>query len=91
MDVWPLITGTNTTQPRPLTPVTEVSIVDASDPKRWWKLITLAGQSGYYTTNATQIHGNAMSDTVCLASKQPDPKQPGRTDPIVNGTHCGNV
>lgn len=71
--------------------MTEVSIVDASDPKRWWKLITLAGQSGYYTTNATQIHGNAMSDTVCLASKQPDPKQPGRTDPIVNGTHCGNV
>jgi hypothetical protein len=26
-----------------------------------------------------------MSNTVCLQGKQPDPKQPGRTDPIVNG------
>ena len=29
--MWPLLTGANTTQPRPLTPVTEVSIVDTSD------------------------------------------------------------
>jgi hypothetical protein len=55
VDVWPLLTGANATQPRPLTPVTEVSIVDTSDHTRWWKLITLAGQSGYYTTNSTQV------------------------------------
>ena len=49
VDVWPLLTGANATQPRPLTPVTEVSIVDTSDRTRWWKLITLAGQSGKKT------------------------------------------
>ena len=85
VDVWDLLMGVNSTQPRPYTPVTEVSIVDASDSAHWWKLITLAGQSGYYTTNATQIHGNDMSNTVCLKAKQADPQQPGRTDPIVNG------
>ena len=89
--MWPLLTGANTTQPRPLTPVTEVSIVDTSDSahcerqttrahllapsliatpvamnstrlfdRRFavaagWKLITLAGQSGYYTPNSTQV------------------------------------
>jgi len=47
VDVWDLLTGANSTQPRPYTPVTEVSVVDASDSAHWWKLITLAGQSGY--------------------------------------------
>jgi hypothetical protein len=51
----------------------------------WWKLITLAGESGYYTTNSTQLAGNAHSDSRCLASCQKDPPQPGRTDGIVNG------
>jgi hypothetical protein len=55
VDVWPLLTGANATQPRALTPVTEVSIVDAGSSAKWWKLITLAGQSGYYTPNATQV------------------------------------
>lgn len=85
VNVWPLLTGSNLTSPRPLTPVTEVSIVDSSNPRQWWKLITLAGESGYYTENATQLPGNAHSDTVCLSSAQSDPPQPGRTDPIVNG------
>ena len=29
--MWPLLTGANTTQPRPLTPVTEVSIEPADE------------------------------------------------------------
>jgi len=37
------------------------------------------------TPNSTQIHGNDMSNTACLQARQPDPHQPGRTDPIVNG------
>ena len=39
----------------------------------------------YYTPNATQLAGNAYSDTSCLESCQNDPAQPGRTDGIVNG------
>ena len=46
VDVWPMLTNVNTTQPRLLTPTTEVGIIEAS-PERFWKLITLAGQSGY--------------------------------------------
>ena len=47
--------------------------------------MTLAGESGYYTPNSTQLPGNGLSNTVCLAGCQPDPKQPGRTDGTVNG------
>jgi len=28
VDVWPLLMGTNLTQPRPITPISEVSIID---------------------------------------------------------------
>jgi arylsulfatase A-like enzyme len=81
VNVWPLLTGSNTTQPRKVTPTTEASIIETVDDERWWKLVTLAGQSNYYTPNATQYDG---SDP-CLAGRQPDPPQPGRTDPLVNG------
>lgn len=57
VDVWPMLIGKNTTQPRALTPTTEASIIDAADPTRWWKLITLAGQSNYYLPNQTNIPG----------------------------------
>lgn len=81
VDVWPLLTGSNTTQPRKATPTTEASIIETTESKQWWKLVTLAGQSNYYTPDAKQIAG---SDP-CLAQRQPDPPQPGRTDPLVNG------
>ena len=91
VDVWPLLTGTNTTQPRAATPTTEVSLIDTSGgggaagssgaAVRWWKLITLAGQSNYYLKNQTNVPGTDG----CLAGAQPDPPQPGRTDPLVNG------
>jgi len=86
VDVWPMLTGANTTQPRVLTPTTESSIVEAT-PTTWWKLITLAGQSNYYYPNATQRQGNDP----CLAGRQPDPQEPGRTDPIVNGCPTCNA
>eukprot|EP00039_Didymoeca_costata_P013891 m.217870 g.217870 ORF g.217870 m.217870 type:complete len:625 (-) comp15892_c1_seq26:1294-3168(-) len=81
VDVWPMLSGANNTQPRPITAVTEASIIYTMSSTSWMKLVTLAGQSNYYSTNATQIPGN---DT-CLEARQPDPPQPGRTDPIVNG------
>jgi hypothetical protein len=46
VNVWPLLTGINATQPRPITPTSETGIIetatDHADP--WWKLITLAGR-----------------------------------------------
>lgn len=80
VNVWPLLTGENATQPRPMTPTTETSLVYTTE-NEWWKLVTLAGQSNYYSMNGSQFPGN---DT-CLTGGQPDPPQPGRTDPIVNG------
>lgn len=93
-DVWPLLTGKTTSQPRAVTVVTEVSaieVVDEASPdvegdggkgqRRFWKLIVLAGQSNTYTKAGEQVNGTAP----CLAARQPDPPQPGRTDPIVNG------
>ena len=83
VDVWPLLTGTNTTQPRLRTPTTEVSITDTSEgTQRWWKLITLAGQSNYYFPNQTAMPNNKSE---CLEGRQPDPAQPGRTDALVTG------
>eukprot|EP01052_Picozoa_sp_SAG31_P017653 SAG31_NODE_1217_length_9319_cov_20.281345_4_plen_145_part_00 len=86
-DVWPLLMGTNLTQPRAVTPTTEVSAIDTSNPKRWWKLIVLAGQSNYYTPNNTRLDGT----DVCLAGRQPDPAMPGRTDALVNGCPVCNL
>ena len=90
VNVWPLLTGRTATAPRRITPTTEVSIIDvgaagADGSPAWYKLITLAGQSNYYGTNASQT---AATDP-CLAGAQPDPPQPGRTDPIVNGDGKG--
>jgi hypothetical protein len=102
VDVWPMLVGTNSTQPRLLTPTTEASIIQAAafvptthvgnevdvdasghlhghpvhdsgdtgsnggggsaevvvaGTLMMWKLVTLAGQSNYYTQNATNIKG----------------------------------
>ena len=84
VDVWPLLTGANATQPRPVTPVTEVSVVDAASPANWWKLVTLAGQSVRYAANASQTPATSP----CLDGRQPDPPQPGRTDPVVTSPDC---
>ena len=97
-DVWPLLTGKTTSQPRAVTVVTEVSAIEVVDDeedtsadvegggggegqRRFWKLIVLAGQSNTYTKAGEQLNGTMP----CLAARQPDPPQPGRTDPIVNG------
>merc|ERR1712125_13087 len=77
----------NMTQPRKVTPTTEASIIETTGAKQWWKLVTLAGQSNYYTTDAKQTAG---SDP-CLAHRQPDPPQPGRTDALVNGCPVCNA
>lgn len=134
VDVWPMLTRRNDTQPRPCTVVTEVSAIEVEqqveqppqypqdsshkqqveprpqypqdgshvddddqgsdrtipDQKRsgrttpalLWKLVTLAGQSNYYDETGGQVNGTGLP---CLLSRQPDPPQPGRTDPIVNG------
>ena len=98
VDVWPMLTGTNTTQPRRLTPTTEASIFDVAPPPtadgatdgqetKWWKLVNLAGQSQYYEPNQQAIKAN---DT-CLAKCQKDPPQAGRTDALVNGCPVCNL
>jgi hypothetical protein len=87
VDVWPMLVGTNLTQPRSTTPTTEASVVEASSPTTWWKLITLAGQSNYYDENNTRTDG---ADP-CLAARQPDPPMPGRTDSLVAGCPVCNA
>ena len=87
VDVWPLLIGTNLTQPRTVTPTTETSIIDASSRSQWWKLIVLAGQSNYYDPNNTRYDGTDP----CLAGRQPDPPMPGRTDSLVNGCPVCNA
>jgi hypothetical protein len=87
VNVWPMLTGQNTTQPRAITPVTETAIIEITANGTWWKLITLAGQSNVYTKQGVQTN---CTDP-CLAGAQPDPEEPGRTDPIVNGPGEGGV
>lgn len=84
VNVWPLLTGSNTTVPRNLTPTSEVGILDSSDEGHLWKLVTLAGQSNYYFKNQTN-YVPANASLRCLDGRQDDPSEPGRTDPIVNG------
>eukprot|EP00966_Prymnesium_polylepis_P197839 4584405-Prymnesium_polylepis.1 len=86
VDVWPLLVGANTTQPRSITVITEVSAIEVvgeseGHAAELWKLVTLAGQSNFYDKSGAQLNGSGP----CLAGRQPDPPQPGRTDPIVNG------
>ena len=84
VNVWPMLTGENKTQPRAETPTSEVGILDTSEEGHLWKLVTLAGESNYYYKNQTNyVPENASLP--CLASAQKDPYEPGRTDPIVNG------
>jgi len=87
VDVWPLLTGTNTTHPRPVTPTSEVAVISVES-MQWWKLITLAGNSNYYYPNQTKMPPN---QTECLETHQRDPSEPGRTDPIVNGCPVCNA
>jgi len=78
VDVWPLLTGANKTQPRPMTPTTEVSIISLP-----FKLIVGAGQSNYYDKNGTQLP-STPNDLPCLSGAAPAPSGPG-VDPIING------
>jgi len=81
VNVWPLLTGSNATQPRSITPTSEAGIFEI-DGGKWWKLVTLAGNSNWYTENNTEI---PVTSDPCLDGAQKDPAQPGRTDGIVNG------
>jgi hypothetical protein len=86
VDVWDMLTGRNLTQPRQVTPVTEVSVIEhVAERKVWWKLLTLAGRSHYYDKNQTKYNGTMLP---CLQGRQPDPPQPGRTDPIITSPDC---
>ena len=93
VNVWPMLTGANLTQPRRYTPLSEVSVMDLGGASEgegeggevvWWKLITLAGQSNYYFPNQTAVP-SVNTSSECLAGAQEDPPQPGRTDALVDG------
>ena len=86
VNVWPMLTGLNRTQPRRFTPTSEVGIIDASS-HRFWKLITLSGQSNFWTRN----HSIVAPTDACLDGAQPDPAEPGRTDAIVTGCPVCNI
>eukprot|EP00729_Bicosta_minor_P005668 gene5668-35616_t len=79
VNVWPMLTGANLTEAGIINVVTD----GVTGETKWFKLVTLAGQSVYYSQDANQTDG---IDT-CL----PDPPQPGRTDPIVNGCPVCNA
>ena len=53
-------------------------------PAGWWKLVTLAGQSQRYAEDAAAVDATDP----CLSARQPDPPQPGRTDPVVTAPDC---
>jgi hypothetical protein len=98
VNVWPLLTGENATQPRAVTLTTEVSATDTSAfaaTGKWWKLVTLAGQSNRYYPNQTAVK-NDPAECLCAAKqpgscRQPDPPQPGRTDALVTGCPVCNA
>lgn len=82
VNVWPMITGQNETQPRPYTPTSEYGII-----KDQYKLVTLGGQSNYYT-NASE-HVNPPGTVLpCLTGTQP---HPGGTDNPVTGCPVCNI
>ena len=65
VDVWPMLTGANDTQPRPFTPTSDYGLIHG-----WWKVVTLGGQSNYYDKNATHVNP-AGTNLPCLAGAQP--------------------
>ena len=73
VDVWPMLMGTNATQPREYTPTSDYGIVWGT-----WKLVVLGGQSNYYTENATHINPPEWT-LPCLAGS--DDRQGGVDNP----------
>lgn len=87
-DIWPLLTE-SAPQPRSITPITEVSLVEVAG-VRWWKLVTLAGKSIFRFRNQT-VAPDKDDGLECLSGHQPDPYEPGRTDEIVSGCPVCNA
>jgi hypothetical protein len=80
VDVWPMVLGTNTTHPRAYTPTSEYSIV-----QNQYKLVTLGGQSNYYTVNATHINP-PQYNLPCLEGCQPH--HAGEDNPVTGCVVC---
>ena len=80
VDVWPMLMGTNATQPREYTPTSDYGIVWGT-----WKLVVLGGQSNYYTENATHINPPEWT-LPCLAGS--DDRQGGVDNPVSGCVIC---
>ena len=65
VNMWPAITGANTTNPRPILPTTRWSLlVEDQEKGTMYKLITLAHRSNWFTPNGSAIY----DETPCVPS-----------------------
>jgi len=83
VDVWPMLMGTNNTAPRPWTPTSDYGIVWGQ-----YKLVTLAGQSNYYTNTSDHVNPNGTV-LPCLEGAQHHSGRP--TDSPVSGCVVCNI
>lgn len=82
VNVWPLLTGENATQPRPWMPTSEYGIIWGD-----YKLLTLGGQSNYYDKDSNHIMPYNLT---CLSSSQP-PEPKGTDSPVSGCVVCNST
>ena len=83
VDVWPMLVGTNLTAPRPWTPTSDYGIVWGQ-----YKLVTLAGQSNYYTNSSEHVNPDGTV-LPCLAGAQAH--KGGEDNPISGCVTCNST
>lgn len=69
VDVWPMVTRANLTNPREYLPVTKETIIW----QQRWKLITKAGEAYWYTPNDTHVPCEGCTN--CLFDVAADPEE----------------
>ena len=75
IDIWPMITGTNITNPREYLPVTEQSIIWMGQYKYFSSSQSMAGFNGWSTANNTMYNGTAPGCEKCLFDILKDPTE----------------
>lgn len=73
VDVWPMVTGANTTNPREYLPVTEQTIIWQGRYKYFSSTSTPFGFNGWSLPNATLVNKTAMGCERCLFDILDDP------------------
>ena len=105
VNVWPMLTGANATQPRRYTPTSEVGIIDVGAAPASFGPPSDSQQGGdpaprqWWKLIALSGQSNYWTENQsiviptdsCLDGAQPDPVEPGRTDAIVTGCPVCNA